>query len=285
MSEYQYYWFEAIDKPLTPEQQKELRAISTRAQVNSKRFENEYHFGDLKAEPIKLVKKYFDAHCYYANWGTRILMLKVPAKSVDLPLVQQYANDETLDIVKNGSNVIFDFTADIDYNEEWWEIESEIKKFISLRDSIIAGDYRCLYIAWLAAQYDDEDDDIGKKCRRKKPKMTPPIPPGMKNLTGQLRSFVDFMYLSESTLEKAIQNASAEEPLTPTLKEIKAWIADLSDKDREKVLVDLIQGKELPQTVQRELLQRFLDDRRKLNQAKSKVTTAKPTKKSCRKKL
>src|SRR5215469_12998796 len=71
MSEYQYYYFESIDKPLTAQQQDELRAISTRAKINSRRFENEYNYGDLKADPDKLLKKYFDVHLYYANWGTR----------------------------------------------------------------------------------------------------------------------------------------------------------------------------------------------------------------------
>ena len=47
MSEYQYYYFEAIDKPLTDQQQKELRAISTRAEIDTRRFVNEYHFGDF----------------------------------------------------------------------------------------------------------------------------------------------------------------------------------------------------------------------------------------------
>ena len=67
MSEYQYYYFEAIDKPLTEKQQTELRKISTRAEINSRRFENEYNWGNLKGDPEKILKKYFDVHLYYAN--------------------------------------------------------------------------------------------------------------------------------------------------------------------------------------------------------------------------
>ena len=37
MSEYQCYEFLAIDKPLTLKQQRELRAISTRAEISSTR--------------------------------------------------------------------------------------------------------------------------------------------------------------------------------------------------------------------------------------------------------
>jgi len=33
MSEYQYYEFQAVDCPLTPDEMAELRAISTRARI------------------------------------------------------------------------------------------------------------------------------------------------------------------------------------------------------------------------------------------------------------
>jgi hypothetical protein len=67
MSEYQYYEFVAIDRPLTAKQMAELRAISTRAEITSSRFQNEYQWGDLKADPAKLMERYFDAHLYFTN--------------------------------------------------------------------------------------------------------------------------------------------------------------------------------------------------------------------------
>ena len=75
LSEYQYYQFQSIDRPLTDRQMGELRAISTRADITPTSFVNVYHWGDLKARPLDLMKKYFDAHLYVANWGTRCLML------------------------------------------------------------------------------------------------------------------------------------------------------------------------------------------------------------------
>jgi len=57
MSEYQCYEFVALDQPLTPFQMAELRAISTRAEISPTRFWNEYQWGDLKADPAKLVER------------------------------------------------------------------------------------------------------------------------------------------------------------------------------------------------------------------------------------
>jgi hypothetical protein len=41
MSEYQYYEFQAIDRPLTERQMDELRKLSTRAEITPTSFTNE----------------------------------------------------------------------------------------------------------------------------------------------------------------------------------------------------------------------------------------------------
>jgi len=45
MSEYQYYEFQALDRPLTREQMAELRAVSSRAKITAYNFVNEYNWG------------------------------------------------------------------------------------------------------------------------------------------------------------------------------------------------------------------------------------------------
>jgi hypothetical protein len=43
MSEYQYYEFRAIDKPLTEKDMRTLRDLSTRARITPTSFVNEYN--------------------------------------------------------------------------------------------------------------------------------------------------------------------------------------------------------------------------------------------------
>jgi hypothetical protein len=69
VSEYQYYAFLALDRPLTGKQRAELRSISSRAEITATRFVNEYEWGDLKGDPREMVEQYFDAFLYLANWG------------------------------------------------------------------------------------------------------------------------------------------------------------------------------------------------------------------------
>jgi len=90
MSEYQCYEFLALDEPLTSKQMAGLRAISSRAEISPTRFWNEYEYGDLKADPVKLVERYFDAHLYFANWGTHRLMLRAPMARIDAKALRAY---------------------------------------------------------------------------------------------------------------------------------------------------------------------------------------------------
>ena len=82
MSEYQYYEFLAIDRPLTPEEMSALRALSTRAHITPVSFTNEYNWGDFKGDPDKLMERFFDAHVYVANWMTAIFMLRLPIEAL-----------------------------------------------------------------------------------------------------------------------------------------------------------------------------------------------------------
>src|SRR5713101_6312513 len=83
MSEYQYYEFRTIDRSLTTSEIRELRVLSTRAQITPTSFVNFYNFGDFRGNPELLMERYFDAFLYFANWGTRRLMFRVPRRLVE----------------------------------------------------------------------------------------------------------------------------------------------------------------------------------------------------------
>jgi hypothetical protein len=75
MSEYQYYEFAAVDQLLTEQAQSELRSRSTRATITASGFINEYHWGNLKGEPLDWVERFFDAHVYSSSWGNCVKRL------------------------------------------------------------------------------------------------------------------------------------------------------------------------------------------------------------------
>ena len=96
MSEYQYYEFQAIDRPLDDAAMEALRDISSRAEITRTSMTNVYNYGDFRRNPDRLMEQYFDAHLYLANWGTRRLMFWLPARSFPIAQAKPYEVPENL---------------------------------------------------------------------------------------------------------------------------------------------------------------------------------------------
>ncbi|MFG1697952.1 hypothetical protein [Nonomuraea sp. NPDC049309] len=169
MSEYQYYEFLAIDRPLTDQQQAEVRALSTRAHITATGFTNEYHWGDFRGDPHRMMERYYDAHLYLANWGTHRVMLRLPKAVLKPEQAERYCVGEQVSAWTSGEHLILDFTSEAE--EEYWEddVERSLSAIIGIRAELAAGDLRPLYLAWLSAygvwerdedafDYEDEDE-------------------------------------------------------------------------------------------------------------------------------
>jgi len=245
MSEYQYYEFQAIDKPLSQKDQKVLRDISSRAQITSTSFVNEYNYGDLKADPLKLVEKYFDAFLYVTNWGTHQLMLRIPRKLIDLDLASKYCIGDSWTIYEKGDYLIFDFTSETE-DYDWEEGEGYLSPLISLRSDLIQGDYRCLYLAWLfCVQMDEIEEDEEE----------PPVPANLGNLNASLESFADFMRLDKDLIQVAAENSIAEQKTVENDQKLKTWIDELPTSEKDTIIFRLIKDRD--PHIGNELLQRF----------------------------
>src|SRR5438270_1069172 len=107
MSEYQYYEFQAIDRPLTEKETDELRQYSTRAHITPTSFINHYEWGSFKGNPDQWMEKYFDVFFYFSNWGARELKLRFPSTLLGPSIVGQYCNGESASVrAKNGKVIL-----------------------------------------------------------------------------------------------------------------------------------------------------------------------------------
>jgi len=159
MSEYQYYEFLALDQPLTVEQRAELRSISSRAEITATRFVNEYQWGDLKGNPLQMVKEYFDAFLYLANWGTRQVMFRLPHGVLDPEIARQYCATDAAALVETDSHLILNLYVDQEEADDYWdEPGGQLAAMVQARSELAAGDLRLLYLAWLLALQSDEVD-------------------------------------------------------------------------------------------------------------------------------
>src|SRR5687768_10277739 len=111
MSEYQYYEFQAIDRPLTQKEIEELGELSSRAEITSTSFTNTYNYGDFRGDPTKLMWRYFDAFVYVANWGTHRFMLRLPRGLIDDKAAAAYDAGNVLSVEAKGDYVLVGFES------------------------------------------------------------------------------------------------------------------------------------------------------------------------------
>jgi hypothetical protein len=234
MSEYQYYEFRAIDRPLTDRQMRELRAISTRAAISRTSFSNYYTFGDLKANSRDLLVAYFDASLYFANWLYLEIAFRYPKGAVDEKALRRYAGSHTLEIRSTAHDVVVAISLESD-GESFDTADdgsSWLSSLIALRADIASGDERALYLAWLLdVQCRKIDDDA----------VEPGRPNGLGRLSPTLDSFVDIMGIDRDLIAAAAEGASRV-VAAPSARQVERWIAALGTDEHVALLSRVARG-------------------------------------------
>jgi hypothetical protein len=245
VSEYQYYEFQALDRPLTARELIEVRAVSSRATVTPTRFVNHYEWGDFKGDPGRWMERYFDAFLYVATWGTHELMLRFPRPRLDLATAKRYCRGESASARTKGNLVILEFRSEDDSGGDWDEGGGWLSSIIPVRADIAAGDYRALYLAWLRCAQEGELDEDDTE---------PPVPRGLGRLTTPLEALAEFLRVDDNLIAAAGQVGSDEDAGIPPA-DLKRWIAALPEKEKSRLLTGLAMGD--GDALRAELLRRF----------------------------
>lgn len=231
MSEYQYYEFVAIDRPLDERQLGEVRALSTRAHITPTSFVNTYEWGNFRGNPRVLMERYYDAFLYLANWGTRWLSFRVPSRLLDLATAQRYCVGDVASARASGEHVVIDLISEDEEGDDFeWGGEGWLSSIVPARAELVVGDLRLLYLAWLLCvqSYEVPDEEL-----------EPPIPSGFGKLTGSLKAVAEFLRIDPDLLAVAAQRAPAPAAATGDL---AAWVASLPVAEKDAALLTLLRG-------------------------------------------
>ena len=259
MSEYQYYEFRAIDQPLDHGEQAEVRSLSTRARITATSFVNEYHWGDFKGDPNRLMERFYDAHLYVANWGTNRVMLRLPSDQLDPDVVEDYCVGDQLISWVAGEFIVLDFTSE-DHAREFdfdYDAETSLSAIVGVRAELAAGDLRPLYLAWLAAYGAWERDEYAFD-RDADDDLEPPVPPGLGTLTAAQQALADFLRLDDDLLAIAAETSPPLDEIADDPDALAAWVTRLPMTDKNQLLARVVQGEAA--RVRMELLRRFHSD-------------------------
>lgn len=232
MSEYQRYEFMTVDRPLTRDQLEAVNDLSSHIEASSTHAIIEYNWGDFKYDPIEVLREFFDGFLYWANWGSPQLALRFPHGILPADLIQAYDFDDFVTFTRHADFDILDIHfGEMEAPDEWTEYD--LGSLIPIRDELMEGDLRALYIAWLASQhmmgsYDEEEEyEI----------TVPPIPPAFGRLTAAQHSLAELLQLPQELLVAAARHSKASEPSADV--DLAASIKLLSPERRDDYLFRL----------------------------------------------
>jgi hypothetical protein len=230
VSEYQYYEFRAIDRPLTSREIATLRQHSTRAVITASGFKVDYSWGDFKGDASAWMETHFDAFLYFANWGSHELSLRLPKNLLPLAAVKPYLVPDRVEARSKGSHVVLDLLSE-EEGADWVDEEPSLSALIATRTELASGDLRPLYLAWLRCAQEGElaDDDV-----------EPPCPPGLARLTAAQQALVDFLRVDEDLVAAAA--AGAPEPIENDHDARRRWVAGLPARRKDAILLELLEG-------------------------------------------
>jgi len=231
MSIYQSYEFQAVDRPLSSVEKDELRRLCARPSLSSFRFSTVVtESGDFLGDPDWLVDRLFDGFVLLSDTGTRELQVRLPRRFLEPSRVRPYETMVSLSSRTAGENLVLTFRVDSEALSST-EGEGWLAALLPLRNELMAGDLRALYIGWLVGARAGQLDEDEKE---------PPVPPGLGQLPMTLEALVELLGLDKDLLAAAAESSA---PLpTPTSEELTTWLSSLPMADKDELLLRALDG-------------------------------------------
>jgi hypothetical protein len=234
MSEYQYYEFTAIDRPLTRTEMAELRAVSSRASISPNRFVNHYEWGDLKADPADWMRRFFDAFVYWANWCSCRFALRLPLAAFGKMELKPYTAEYAFTVDSGGEHWVLDWA--LNESEDYDRFGEDdgsgwMGRLVPLRDELLRGDRRPLYLGWLAGA-----------CELPDGAMEPEVPPGLAELSPAQQALAEFLEIDADMLAAASVGSTRTPPAEGDEDEhLDGWLEGWTRDEAVAVLKLLVQ--------------------------------------------
>lgn len=234
MSEYQSYEFQALDQPLSSDDQTYIRSLSSRVKLSATNAHFNYSYGDFRGAPETLLDRCFDLMFYIANFGTRQLMIRFPKKLVNPAVFEPYCNGHCISVSTTPKSVILDISLNSEDYYTWIDDDDKwLPGLVGLREELMKGDLRMLYLAWLGSGFIEDGGDAPEDMPE------PPVPLNLKKLSPALKHFAEAFLIDSDLIAAAAE-------VSPTLQSnqepIAEWIAKLPEAKRNSYLVRVAQG-------------------------------------------
>ena len=120
-------------------------------------------------------------------------MMRLPEQVLSLGTARRFCYGDNASAHQHDSQVIV--TLSLDRDDEYWEPpdESLAGELATVRADLAGGDLRVLYLAWLLSAQTELEPTTPE----------PPVPAGLKKLSGALSSLAEFLRVDDDVLAVA----------------------------------------------------------------------------------
>ncbi len=256
MSEHQIVAFRAIDGPVGTGDLEYMRKQSSRARITPWSFDNEYHFGDFGGNSLEMLRRGYDVHLHYADFGIRKLLIRYPFGLPNAAEAELYFNAGALEFVEDkkgpGGTLSIQPSHEPGDLDGLWEFDELLDRLLPLRAELLAGDLRPLYLAHLAIACDNEHD----------PELTTerPVPAGLGQLSDAQRALAELYGLSGSLVAAAAQESPPLATQDDPQDSYPEWLRGQSQTIKDAWLAQLMSQSHA--TVRNQILAEFKKSRR-----------------------
>ncbi|MDZ4819789.1 MAG: hypothetical protein SGJ20_12540 [Planctomycetota bacterium] len=238
MSEYQYIEFQAIDAPLTDKQLAFADKQSSRAEITRRSFTVEYSYSSFRGDVDGMLRNGYDVFLNFADYGVRDVRLRLPhGMPFSKTVSSKYINGDSLKWKqdKNGPGGILSlhpYYDDVGPNNVL-DSEDTIDALTEVRQQLIDGDLRALYLLWLCAC--DDNFDWAELVE-------PPVPHGIADLNGKAGDLLQFFGLDPELLKAAGEGVPAISTNESAGSFVADWVKNLNSGEAKELLLQLLSG-------------------------------------------
>jgi hypothetical protein len=154
--------------------------------------------------------------------------------------VQEYCVDSCISISTTPKYLILDINIDDNDYRDWIEGDGWLSNLAGLRDELLQGDFRVLYLAWLKAKTRVSDEHY--PFMDESDILEPSLPNNLQELSDAQASFVEFFKVNQDLIAAAAKNSHSTE------EEVASWeelIPILSEAERNEFLVKVLKNEPL----------------------------------------
>lgn len=184
---HQYYEFRTVGRQLTDWQRIQLHKTIKNATIKPDLMVVDLMVDtwsyDLPWRPEEIFAEYFDAALHFDQSGTRILWFRLPGALAEQAMPYNTGLSPKIRF-ENGELLVEIYYSEADVEGSYLHTDPRpwLRELMPVRDGLIAGDLRALYLGWREA---------GEYWQRKSG--YPPAPPGIDTLTPELKALDKFL--------------------------------------------------------------------------------------------